>query len=424
MLDYTILVPTMLPMHFKIMTGILRAFGYNAVLLENYDSSVTEYGLKYVHNDTCYPALLVIGQMISAIESGKYDKHKLALMITQTGGGCRASNYIFLLRKALKKAGYGYIPVISLNIAGLEKESAFKLTPKLTARLLYAIVCGDLIMQLKNQCLPYEVIPGSTEKVALKWVDRLTEEMSRDKRVKYKKIKKFQKEIIEDFAKIPVTDEKKVKVGIVGEIFVKFSPLGNNSLEDFLVSEGAEVVMPGLLDFCMFSVYNYISDAQILGIRKFKGMVFKRVLAFLEKLQRDVIVSIKENGKFTPSTPFEEVISLANGLISHGAKMGEGWLLTAEMAELIEEGVANVVCAQPFGCLPNHIVGKGMMKPIKQKYPNANIVAVDYDAGATKINQENRIKLMLSNAKNMLENEAASEISENTEQREFQTAAL
>ncbi|MBR4979290.1 MAG: 2-hydroxyacyl-CoA dehydratase [Clostridia bacterium] len=420
MLDYTILVPTMLPMHFKIMTGILRAFGYNAVLLENCDPSVTEYGLKYVHNDTCYPALLVIGQLISAIESGKYDKHKLALMITQTGGGCRASNYIFLLRKALKKAGYGYIPVISLNIAGLEKESAFKLTPKLIARLLYAIVCGDLIMQLKNQCLPYEAVPGSTEKAALKWVDKLTEEMSRDKRVKYKKIKAFQKEIIKDFAEIPQNDVKKVKVGIVGEIFVKFSPLGNNSLEDFLVSEGAEVVMPGLLDFCMFSVYNYISDSLVLGIRKFKGMIFKRILKFLEKLQRDEIEAIKENGKFVPSTPFEDVISLADGLISHGAKMGEGWLLTAEMAELIEEGVANVVCAQPFGCLPNHIVGKGMMKPIKQKYPNANIVAVDYDAGATKINQENRIKLMLSNAKTALEKDTA----EKSVQNEFRAAAL
>ena len=399
MLDYTILVPTMLPNHFKIMTGILRSFGYNAILLENYDSSVIEYGLKYVHNDTCYPALLVIGQMLSAIESGKYDTNKLALLITQTGGGCRASNYIFLLRKALKKAGYGHIPVISLNFAGLEKGSAFKVNAPLAIRLLYAAILGDLIMLLRNQCLPYELNAGDTERVCDKWVARLTHDMAKNGKLKYAAVKQFYKDILADFAAIPRSSEKKVRVGIVGEIFVKFSPLGNNELEKFLLSENAEVVMPGLLDFCMFSCHNSVTDAQLLGMKKGKGLVFGMALKFFEKKQKDIIDLINAQGIFEPPTPFAHVIDLADGLIGHGAKMGEGWLLTAEMAELIEEGVNNIVCAQPFGCLPNHIVGKGMMKPLKEKYPNANIVAVDYDAGATKINQENRIKLMLSNAK-------------------------
>ena len=399
MLDYTILVPTMLPNHFKIMTGILRSFGYNAVLLENYDSSVIEYGLKYVHNDTCYPALLVIGQMLSAIESGKYDTNKLALLITQTGGGCRASNYIFLLRKALKKAGYGHIPVISLNFAGLEKGSAFKVTVPLAIRLLYAAMLGDLIMLLKNQCLPYELNAGDTERVCDRWVEKLTHDMAKNGKLGYSAVKQFYKDILADFAAIPRSSEKKVRVGIVGEIFVKFSPLGNNELEKFLLSENAEVVMPGLLDFCMFSCHNSVTDAKLLGMNKGKGLIFGAALKFFEKKQIDSIDLMKKQGVFEPPTPFGRVIDLADGLIGHGAKMGEGWLLTAEMAELIEEGVNNIVCAQPFGCLPNHIVGKGMMKPLKEKYPNANIVAVDYDAGATKINQENRIKLMLSNAK-------------------------
>ena len=399
MLDYTILVPTMLPDHFKIMTGILRSYGYNAILLENYDSSVIEYGLKYVHNDTCYPALLVIGQMLSAIESGKYDTNKLALLITQTGGGCRASNYIFLLRKALKKAGYGHIPVISLNFAGLEKDSAFKVTAPIAIRLVYAAILGDLLMLIKNQCLPYELNQGDTERVCRKWVDTLTEGMAKTGKFKYAVIKQYYKDILADFAAIPRSAEKKVRVGIVGEIFVKFSPLGNNELEKFLLSENAEVVMPGLIDFCMFTCYNSVTDAKLLGMKKGKGLVFGLALKYFEKKQKDIIDLINVQGVFNPPTPFGHVIKLANGLISHGAKMGEGWLLTAEMAELIEEGVNNIVCAQPFGCLPNHIVGKGMMKPLKEKYPNANIVAVDYDAGATKINQENRIKLMLSNAK-------------------------
>ncbi len=396
--DYTILIPTMLPRHFKIMAGILRSFGYKAELLENMGEDIIKNGLKYVHNDTCYPAQLVIGQMIDALESGKYDKHKVALMITQTGGGCRASNYIHLLRKAIVKAGYGYVPVISLNVSGFEKESAFKFTFPMIHRILYAVCYGDLLMNLVNQTKPYEVYKGDSESLADKWTSRLTKETT-EGRVSRNKAKKNYALMIEDFAKIERTNEKKVKVGIVGEIFVKFSPLGNNNLEEFLVSEGAEVVMPGLLDFILYTLYNSVEDYKLYRRNKKSVLIYKLVYDMFMSYQMDLIKALKKNGLFTPPMSFAKVPCLVDGIISRGVKMGEGWLLTAEMVELIHEGAENIVCTQPFGCLPNHIVGKGMMKPIKEKYPNANIVAIDYDSGATKINQENRIKLMLSNSK-------------------------
>ena len=395
--DYTILIPTMLPRHFKIMIGIMKSYGYNAVLLENMGPDVITQGLKYVHNDTCYPAQLVIGQMLDALESGKYDKHKVALMITQTGGGCRASNYIHLLRKALEKAGYGYIPVISLNFSGLEKDSAFKLTVPLVHRLLYAICYGDLMMNLINQTKPYEVNAGDAEALADAWTERLTGEMAEGK-VSRKLAKQNYEKIIEDFAKIPKRGAPKPKVGIVGEIFVKFSPLGNNNLEDFLVSEGAEVVVPGLLDFCLYVVYNGVLDRKLYGRNRKSAPIYAFLIKFLQGYQMDLIKAIEKEGSFNAPMPFEKVPPLTEGIIGMGVKMGEGWLLTAEMIELIHEGAKNIVCTQPFGCLPNHIVGKGMMKPIKERYPDANIVAIDYDSGATKINQENRIKLMLSTA--------------------------
>ncbi len=396
--DYTILVPTMLPRHFKIMVGIMRAYGYNAVVLDNMGQSVINEGLKYVHNDTCYPAQLVIGQMIDALESGRFDKNKVALMITQTGGGCRASNYIHLLRKALVKAGYGYVPVISLNFSGLEKDSAFKVTFPMLHRLAYAICYGDLLMDLVNQTKPFEINKGDSEALADMWTERLTKEMF-DKRLSGSLAKKNYRLIIEDFAKIPKNIVPKPRVGIVGEIFVKYSPLGNNNLEDFLVSEGAEVVVPGLLDFCLFVIYNSIIDRKLYGFNKKTVLVYNLLLKLFCSMQKDIIKAIKKEGSFLAPSPFIDVPPLAEEVIGLGVKMGEGWLLTAEMIELIHIGAENIVCTQPFGCLPNHIAGKGMMKPIKEKYPEANIVAIDYDSGATKINQENRIKLMLSTAK-------------------------
>ncbi len=395
--DYTVLIPTMLPRHFKIMAGILRAYGYKAELLENMGDNIIREGLKYVHNDTCFPAQLVIGQMIDALESGKYDKHKTALLITQTGGGCRASNYIHLLRKALDKSGYGYVPVISFNLSGLEKESAFHITLSMAHRLLYAVSYGDMLMELVNQTKPYEVYKGDSERLADEWTEKLTAEMFQ-KGVSRKLAKKNYRLMVKDFANIPKKSENKIKVGIVGEIFVKFSPLGNNNLEQFLLDEGAEVVVPGLLDFCMFVVYNQMQDKKLYGLHKGTGSLYKIAYKFLLKMQQDMIDAINQEGSYRAPMIFEKIPGLTEGLIGFGVKMGEGWLLTAEMVELIHEGVENIVCTQPFGCLPNHVAGKGMMKPIKEKYPVANIVAIDYDSGATKINQENRIKLMLSNA--------------------------
>lgn len=399
--DYTILFPNMLPRHFKILSKIFHHFGYNTKLLENGlhgdEKEIIDAGLRNVHNDACYPALLVIGQFIHALESGEYDTHKVALMMTQTGGGCRASNYISLIRKALKKAGYGYVPVISLNVSGLEKNPGFKLTLDMLYPALYGVLYGDLLMCLVNQVRPCEVVKGTAEALADKWTDVLVDEIT-SKRISYSTVKKNYRRIIADFAGIERDEKPRTKVGIVGEIFVKFSPLGNNCLEDFLVSEGAEPVMAGLLDFVLYCVYNPIMDAKLYGKGKKAAPIYRLVCAYGAKKQQDLIDAIAEEGSFTPPSPFRKTCRANEGYISNGVKMGEGWLLTAEMLELIEAGVNNIVCTQPFGCLPNHIVGKGMMKPIKERHPGVNIVAIDYDPGATKINQENRIKLMLANA--------------------------
>ncbi len=404
--DYTILLPDMLPMHFKILEKVFHSYGYNAVLLQNDDHSVIECGLKYVHNDTCYPALLVIGQFISALQSGRYDPDKTALLLTQTGGGCRASNYIPLLRKALAKAGFPQIPVISLNISGLEKNPGFKLTLSLGIRILYAVYYGDLLLSLVNQCRPYEITKGASQALANEWVERLAEQMKSGKRVSYKTVRRTYAEILRDFdTRIARTEEKKVRVGIVGEIYVKFSPLANNHLEDFLVAEGAETVMAGLLDFFLYTVNASVVDTKLYGMNKKRGALMKFAYNYLHKKQLDFIRLYRENSSFRPPCDFEKTRAAIKGYIGEGVQMGEGWLLTAEMLELIEGGVKNVVCGQPFGCLPNHIVGKGMMKIIREHHPNVNLVSIDYDSSASRINQENRLKLMLANANRILREE-------------------
>ena len=402
--DYTILIPNMLPVHFKLIGKIMQNYGYNVEVLETKGAQIADAGLKSVHNDTCYPALLVIGQFINAIESGKYDKNKLALMITQTGGGCRASNYIYLLRKALEKRGYGYIPVISLNFSGLDKKSSFKFNIPMAFQMLYSIFFGDLIMLLYNQCKPYEIIKNSSENAESEAFEICHNLLKKNRMLSYKTVKNTYKNIIDIFNKVERRKEVKVKVGVVGEIYVKYSPLGNNNLEEFLRSMGAEVVIPGLLDFCMYCVTNSINDRKLYGNKFIKANAYNIAYRWLLKKQSDVITAIKENSDFTPPVRFDVTMENAKDYISHGVKMGEGWLLTAEMIELIHAGAGNIVCTQPFGCLPNHIVGKGMMRKIKEKNPEANIVAIDYDPGATKINQENRIKLMMSVAKRNLEN--------------------
>ena len=397
--DYTILVPNMLPTHFKLMINIFKTHGYNMELLETTGPHIAETGLKYVHNDTCYPAIVVVGQFMDALLSGKYDTDKTALIMFQTGGGCRASNYISIIRKALKKANLGHIPVISINFSGLEKHSGFQMNKDMLHSLMYAVFYADLIMSLVNQVEPYESVKGDSKKLAEKWTDILGKELGKSQKIKYSQVKKNYKKIIDDFASIPVNKTEKVKVGIVGEIFVKYSPLANNNLEKFLINEGSEVVVPGLVDFSLYVAYNNIMDYKLYGKNRLTSFVWYIAYHFLCKKKNDVIKLLSESNRFEPWTPFEKITNISKDVINVAVKMGEGWLLTAEMLELANNGCKNIVCTQPFGCLPNHICGKGMMKPLKELRPDINIVAIDYDASASPVNQENRLKLMLTNAK-------------------------
>ncbi len=393
---HKILIPNMLPIHFKMYEDILKSEGYQVELLTSTHHQIVEEGVKNVHNDTCYPALLVIGQMIDALKSGRYDLNHVALIITQTGGGCRASNYINLLRKALANNNMSQIPVISLNFGGLEKNSGFKITPRLLTKLVYATIYGDMIMWISNQCLPYEEEKGKTRKIINKWQNEICRQLHSPA---FLRVSHNYQNILHDFAIIEKTDEIKPKVGIVGEIYMKFAPLGNNNLEAFLIKEGAEPVLSGLMDFILYCLENIMMDYQLYHRNKVARYGAKIVKNYIMRNQKRMIKAIKKEGTFRAMENFDIVKQMANEYISKGVKMGEGWLLTSEMLDLIHSGVNNIVCTQPFGCLPNHIVAKGMLRKIKDNYPMSNITAIDYDPGASTVNQENRIKLMLSNAR-------------------------
>ena len=397
--DYTLLMPQMLPVTFTLLRRVFELYGYKAEMLDTSHRGIVDTGLKYVHNDTCFPALLVIGQLIDAVQSGKYDVNKIALMITQTGGGCRASNYIHLLRKALEKAGLSFIPVVSLNLSGLEKNPGFKLTIPMLLKLAFGMIYGDFTVWLSNQVKPYELTRGDADKLTSQWTENIIKMLDEGKAMSKKGMRKVLAAVAADFAAIPREVTDKPRVGIVGEIYVKFSPLGNNNLEDFLLGEGCEVVVPGLTDFMIFKINNRSADVEL-----YRGNIFKKLLcdvaqSYLAGLQDIMIEAVKTQPDFRPMGRFSDLKRLIKGYLGYGNKMGEGWLLTAEMLELIHTGAGNIVCTQPFGCLPNHVVGKGMIRRLKDDYPESNIVAIDYDPGATRINQENRIKLMISNAR-------------------------
>jgi len=398
---HKILIPNMAPVQFRILAAAMEQAGYTCELLENCGSQVCELGLKYVHNDTCYPALLVIGQFLDALGSGKYDLDHTALIITQTGGGCRASNYIHLLRKALVKAGYPQVPVVSLNFSGLEKDSGFPMTVPFMRKLLAAIYYGDLLVALKAQTEPYEVRRGTAAALQKQWLDTICGWVRQDMGYSQMEMKTAMPRIAAEFASIPVRRVPKVKVGVVGEIYVKYSPLGNNDLEQFLASQDCEVNLPGLMGFVQYCAYNPSETARLYGGTFLERHLSDVILAYIESMERVMIQVLQDNGFHAP-LPFRELVKLADGLISTGDKMGEGWLLTAEMVELVRAGYENIVCAQPFGCLPNHICGKGMINKIRELYPQANITPIDYDPSATRVNQENRIKLMLAVAKERL----------------------
>ena len=397
--EYTLLMPQMLPVTFTMMKKVFELYGYKIDMLTTTHRGIVETGLKYVHNDTCYPALLVIGQLLEAINSGKYDKHKIGLLISQTGGGCRASNYIHLLRKALAKARMPHIPVVSVNLSGLEYNPGFGLSLPVIHRLAAAMIYGDIILWLSNQCRPYELVPGTSDDLTMRWTDKLVALFGHGKGLRKKEMRRYMEEIAADFAKIELSGRRdKPRVGIVGEIYVKYAPLGNNGLEQFLLDEGCEPVIPGLTDFMIFKINNRVVDVGLYHGKKLKKLVAGIFQRYIEGLQRGMIEAVKTQSSFRPMGSFADLQQLIRGYLGYGNKMGEGWLLTAEMLELIHTGVNNIVCTQPFGCLPNHVVGKGMIRRLKDDYPGSNIVAIDYDAGATKINQENRIKLMIANA--------------------------
>ena len=408
--DYTILMPNMAPIHFKILQNVFTHYGYKSDLLDTTGPEIAQTGLKYVHNDTCYPALLVIGQFINALQSGKYDVHKTALMITQTGGGCRASNYIYLLRKALVKAGFEFVPVISLSF-GMEKNSGFSLSIPLIRRFVGGLVYGDQLMLLSNQTKPYEVNKGESMALVDEWVEKLSQLLIQGKGYTLEELDENLHKITKSFAKIELNKVPKVKVGIVGEIYVKYSKMANNGLEDFLAEQDCEVCVPGLMGFAAFKVDNRLEDIKMFGGSSMKFKVVKMLFNYLIKIEGLMIEAAKKYG-FVPPHEYAHTKELVKDVIGYGSKMGEGWLLTAEMLELAETGYENIVCTQPFGCLPNHINGKGAIRKIKEINPNANIVTIDYDPGAPKVNQENRIKLMLAVGKEELEKKIATEKAE------------
>ena len=407
--NYTIICPQMSPIHFDLLVPAFRAAGYNLVIPDIPAKECVDVGLKYVNNDACYPSLIVIGQIMAAVMSGEYDMTHTAILISQTGGGCRATNYIGFIRRALIKAGYPDVPVISINMVGLEKNPGFKLTPSLIQHGLYALEFGDIFMRCLYRVRPYEKVPGSANALHEKWKKEVIEFVGNTKILSHRKYKKLCREIIRDFDNLPMTDEKKPRVGVVGEILVKFLPAANNYVVDLLEAEGAEAVVPDLTDFLLYCCYNANFKTDYLGDTAKSKRNNNMIIKFFEWMRSAARDELAKSKHFEPTAKIEDLAKLAEPIVSCGNQTGEGWFLTGEMLELINQGATNIVCAQPFGCLPNHIVGKGVIKEIRHEFPNANIVAIDYDPGASEVNQLNRIKLMLSTAQKNLKKEANKE---------------
>ena len=401
MRDYKILIPQMAPIHFELIETAVRSCGYNVELLRNCTDHTVETGLKYVNNDACYPSILVTGQMIEALESGKYDLNKTALIMSQTGGGCRATNYIGFIRKALKDAGFANIPVISFNVVGMEKMPGFKITPKLVEKLLKVVVYGDLLQKMLTKNRAYEVHKGETQKLYDTWMEKCK------KLLEHSSIAEFKQSIydmVEDFEKIELdTSVEKPKVGIVGEVLIKYHPFGNNFVADKLEQEGAEVVLPDFMGFVKFMATHKITFNTLIKTDKFKAKIFKLAIKLIDILEKDERIALANSKKgYLQPCDIWELETKVKDILSIGNQTGEGWFLTAEMIEYIEHGIPNIVCVQPFACLPNHVVGKGVIKTIRDQFPYANIAAIDYDPGASEANQTNRIKLLMAVAKDNL----------------------
>ena len=400
--NYTILCPQMSPIHFELLEPAFKTAGYNMVVLDNDNRTAIDTGLKFVNNDACYPSLIVVGQIMDAVLSGKYDMSKTAVVISQTGGGCRASNYIGFIRRALEKAGYPDVPVISLNLSGLEKNPGFTFTLPLIQHAFYALIFGDILMRCLYRTRPYEAVEGAANDLHQKWKEKIISFVSQDKLLSHRKYKKMCREIIRDFDNLPLKDIKKPRVGVVGEILVKFMPAANNYLVDLLETEGAEAVVPDLTDFLLYCFYNQNFQVEYLGKNKKAARNANLGIAFFEWLRSAARDAFEKSERFDAPARISDLAKYAKDIVSLGNQTGEGWFLTGEMLELIHTGATNIVCTQPFGCLPNHVVGKGVIKELRKQHPLANIVAIDYDPGASEVNQLNRIKLMLSTAQKNL----------------------
>ena len=404
--DYTILCPQMSPVHFSLLEAAFNANGYHLEVLPNDNKHAVDVGLKYVNNDACYPSLIVVGQIMDALLSGKYDLNKTAVIMSQTGGGCRASNYIAFIRRALKKAGMEQVPVISLNLSGLESNPGFKLTLPLVKAVVYAAVFGDILMKCIYRMRPYELEKGIVNRKHKIWEKRVIAFLTGSS-LSHSQFKKMCREMVHDFDTIPISDEKKPRVGIVGEILVKFLPAANNHLAELLEAEGAEPVVPDLIDFMSYCFYNQNFKVDNLGFKKSKAFFGNIGIKAIDWVRKTANEALAESRHFHPTADIRDLAKMARPIVSEGNQTGEGWFLTGEMMELIHDDVPNIVCIQPFGCLPNHIVGKGVIKEIRRQYPKANIAAIDYDPGASEVNQLNRIKLMLSTAQKNLKAEEA-----------------
>lgn len=391
--DWTILAPQMSPIHFQFIEKAVRASGYNIDVLPANDKEAIEEGIKYVNNDACYPSILVIGQMINALKSGKYDPNKTALIISQTGGGCRATNYVGFLKKGLREAGFPNVPIISLNVLGMERQPGFKISYRLIKKLMMGVIYGDLFIRVLYRVRPYETVKGSANKLYEYYKEKAFKNVENGNK---NEMNKLVKEIVKAFDTLEINDEVKPKVGIVGEILVKYHPTANNNIVDVLEKEGAEVVVPELLDFFLYCCYNSKFKNRYLSGSSIVKTGCDIAISYIESYRKVVIKELQNSERFGYPSSINNLAKKAANVVSLGNQTGEGWLLTGEMVELIESDVNNIVCIQPFACLPNHITGKGMIKALKSKYPLANIVAVDYDPGASEVNQLNRIKLMMS----------------------------
>lgn len=401
---YTILCPQMTPIHFDLVAPAMNACGYKVEVLPESRHSV-DVGLKYVNNDACYPSLIVVGQIMDALLSGKYDLDHVAIFMSQTGGGCRASNYIGFIRRALNRAGMPQIPVISVNVSGLESNEGFKFTVPLIVKAMQAVVYGDVFMRVLYRTRPYEAVPGSANRLHEKWKNTCIQTLQK-KSLSMSEFHRNIRGIIRDFDTLPILNQKKPRVGIVGEILVKFSPAANNHLVELLEGEGVEAVMPDLMDFLLYCFYNSNFKAENLGMKSSTARLCNLGISVLEYLRKTARKEFEKSVRFDPPSRITHLAELADPFVSKGNQTGEGWFLTGEMLELIQGGVNNIICTQPFGCLPNHIVGKGVIKELRHAYPNSNIIAVDYDPGASEVNQLNRIKLMLATAQKNLKAEA------------------